>query len=409
MGFIFGSMITSNHLYANDKAALVDNHVLEVQSYPDAVIVPHNTSINPTESMSIEFWVKPNQPQGSWARVIGKRGGSWGEYSYELHYLQGAACLSSIADIFLAQNQSCGPWLDIDYSGDVVCNLEWNHIAITINGTAGEATTYVNGVLIGIDQFDPSCTLASGSSEFRIGNTNGYTETQFIGKVDNVRIWNVALTQEQVLFWMNNNITVEMASKMPELGASWDFENGAQDATGVNNGYLNGSASIIVDNLIGITDCNNNGIDDLVDIANQTSFDCDQNSVPDECQPDCDGDGWIDACDNDPDVDGDGIPDNCEPDCNANSLPDDFEIEQGIAQDCNGNGIPDECDLMNDPLVDCDGNDQIDNCEIAADSSLDCNENGLLDVCEINDGLSSDCNSNLIPDECDIANGTSTD
>jgi hypothetical protein len=94
-------------------------------------------------------------------------------------------------------------------------------------------------------------------------------------------------------------------------------------------------------------DCNNNGVDDLEDIANQTSFDCDGNDVPDECQPDCDGDGWIDACDNDPDIDGDGIPDNCELDCNGNSIPDDFEIAQGIAQDCNGNGIPDDCDLVN--------------------------------------------------------------
>jgi hypothetical protein len=94
-------------------------------------------------------------------------------------------------------------------------------------------------------------------------------------------------------------------------------------------------------------DCNGNGIDDLVDIANQTSFDCDGNGVPDECQPDCDGDGWIDACDNDSDIDGDGIPDNCELDCNGNSIPDDFEIAQGIAQDCNGNGIPDDCDIVN--------------------------------------------------------------
>ena len=132
-------------------------------------------------------------------------------------------------------------------------------------------------------------------------------------------------------------------------------------------------------------DCNENGIDDLEDIANQTSFDCDQNSVPDECQPDCDGDGWIDACDNDSDVDGDGIPDNCEPDCNANSLPDDYEIQIGIAQDCNLNGIPDECDISTDPLLDCDGNGAIDSCEIASNPALDCNNNGLLDACELVD------------------------
>ena len=51
--------------------------------------------------------------------------------------------------------------------------------------------------------------------------------------------------------------------------------------------------------------------------------------MPDECQSDCDGDGWIDPCDNDADVDADGVPDNCEDDCNDNNIPDDFVIASG--------------------------------------------------------------------------------
>jgi parallel beta-helix repeat protein len=130
-------------------------------------------------------------------------------------------------------------------------------------------------------------------------------------------------------------------------------------------------------------DCNENGIGDICDVADSTSFDCDQNNVPDECQPDCDGDGWIDACDNDPDVDGDGIPDNCEEDCNGNTLPDHWEIEMGWVEDCNGNLIPDECDL--------------------ADGTVeDCNFNGVPDSCDITDGTEEDCNENGVPDSCDI-------
>lgn len=44
-------------------------------------------------------------------------------------------------------------------------------------------------------------------------------------------------------------------------------------------------------------DCNQNGIEDAVDIATLASLDCDVNGVPDECQPDSDGDGTPDACD----------------------------------------------------------------------------------------------------------------
>ena len=92
-------------------------------------------------------------------------------------------------------------------------------------------------------------------------------------------------------------------------------------------------------------DCNDNGIGDVCDVADQTSYDCDQNGVPDECQTDCDGDGWIDPCDNDGDCDEDGIPDNCELDCNENDIPDDCDIIFGISEDCNENGVPDECDI----------------------------------------------------------------
>jgi len=63
-----------------------------------------------------------------------------------------------------------------------------------------------------------------------------------------------------------------------------------------------------------ITDCNNNGIDDALDIASGTSADCDHNGVPDECQPDCDNDGIPDVCETG-DCDGDGIPDDCDDPC----------------------------------------------------------------------------------------------
>jgi hypothetical protein len=55
-------------------------------------------------------------------------------------------------------------------------------------------------------------------------------------------------------------------------------------------------------------DCNENGVADADDIAGGTSDDCNVNRTPDECepQPDFDGDGWIDLCDDD--MDDDGVP-----------------------------------------------------------------------------------------------------
>lgn len=65
-------------------------------------------------------------------------------------------------------------------------------------------------------------------------------------------------------------------------------------------------------------DCNDNGVDDSEDIANQTSEDCNGNGIPDECEPD--------------------------EDCNMNSVQDICDIAQGPSSDDDGNGIPDECE-----------------------------------------------------------------
>lgn len=71
-----------------------------------------------------------------------------------------------------------------------------------------------------------------------------------------------------------------------------------------------------------IVDCNNNQIDDPIDIASGTSHDCDHNGVPDECQPDCDHDG---------------IPDVCEADCDGNGIPNDCDVPCPSCQETAGN------------------------------------------------------------------------
>lgn len=80
----------------------------------------------------------------------------------------------------------------------------------------------------------------------------------------------------------------------------------------------------------------------------------------DSCNPDTDGDGWLDGEDNCPltpnpgqeDCDGDGMGDACAiangfaEDCNGNGVPDSCDILSGASPDRNGNGIPDECEFM---------------------------------------------------------------
>jgi len=90
-------------------------------------------------------------------------------------------------------------------------------------------------------------------------------------------------------------------------------------------------------------DCNGNGVWDLDDIAGGTSEDCNNNTRPDECEPE--------------------IPEDCAPqggdDCNGNGVRDACDLACGSSSDLNGNQLPDECE-------DCNGNQYPDDEDNAA-------------------------------------------
>jgi len=104
-------------------------------------------------------------------------------------------------------------------------------------------------------------------------------------------------------------------------------------------------------------DCNANGILDACDVG------CD----PVLCAPPCAASG--DCNDN-------LIPDECEPDCNANGTPDSCDVSGGVSVDCDDNGVPDECD------PDCDGDGIPDACEPVADTDAD-GVNDCDDLCPL--------------------------
>jgi len=137
-------------------------------------------------------------------------------------------------------------------------------------------------------------------------------------------------------------------------------------------------------------DCNANAVLDALDIANETSDDCNGNGVPDECEG----------------------PSN---DCNNNAIPDVCDIAGPASDDCNGNAVPDECDISDLTSLDCDSpnwaaNSVPDECDIAncppADPDCDdCNANGVPDACDIASAFSDDINpADGRPDECQLGN-----
>ncbi|HPF41757.1 MAG TPA: PQQ-dependent sugar dehydrogenase [Phycisphaerae bacterium] len=59
-------------------------------------------------------------------------------------------------------------------------------------------------------------------------------------------------------------------------------------------------------------------------------------------------------------------------DCNNNGIDDAIDMAQGTESDCDGDCVPDSCQITADPNLDCNSNGELDSCELAADPSLDC-------------------------------------
>lgn len=133
------------------------------------------------------------------------------------------------------------------------------------------------------------------------------------------------------LNWRENLITTDDL-----LAAGWTPSANTLIRFTVNDGGTQSYAEAAIDAVrvcqVKIDDCNVNCIDDAADIANLTSFDCNDNGVPDECEE------GVTPCD-----------------CNGNGINDAIDVSMGISPDCNMNGAPDECDIATGVAIDCDG------------------------------------------------------
>ena len=110
---------------------------------------------------------------------------------------------------------------------------QWYHLAGTYDGNT--IRTYINGVerASGDDAAAPG--IAASACSVRIGASGGFPSRYFNGRIDDVRIWNVARTAAQIQADMNRGL----AGNEPGLVGYWRFDEGsgtvANDATSNHN------------------------------------------------------------------------------------------------------------------------------------------------------------------------------
>ncbi len=182
------------------------------------VEVPSAPALNPTSGITIEAWVDVSDANsGECSSIIGKDwlNSYWvGICGHTLRsYLRGG-----VTD---------------RRDGGTLSGSEWDHIAVTWDGTTRKH--YINGELVG--SWPESAPLTTSSAPLRIGSDVSWEYTPN-GSINEVRLWNRALSQEEIRYWINKPIT----SPQPGLVAVWSLSANANDALGTYNGTLQGNA-----------------------------------------------------------------------------------------------------------------------------------------------------------------------
>ena len=174
------------------------------------VLVSHQNRLNPTGALTLEAWVNPSRIDGC-RTVIGK--------DYRTSYWLGL-CDGRIR--FYPRGSGSAR------DGNAVIANGWTHIAVTYDGTTRRY--YVNGEL------DYQSTEANGPLTTNMANLGigldpapFFVPNYFAGLIDDVRIWGVARTQEDIRLGLRGMDYRAYSITSSELLYGWAFDGRTTD------------------------------------------------------------------------------------------------------------------------------------------------------------------------------------
>jgi hypothetical protein len=162
----------------------------------DWVTINDANDLDLTTGMTLEAWVYPTASgSGSWRNVVIKERPQ-GE-AYNLY----ANTTLNVPTVFIVRAAQTGTPMDASGTAAVPANT-WTHLSATYDGTT--LRLYVNGAQVGTRAVSGAMVTSTGV--LRIGGNSLWGEF-FAGRIDEVRIYNRALTAAQIQSDMNAAIT----------------------------------------------------------------------------------------------------------------------------------------------------------------------------------------------------------
>jgi len=225
IGTTAGDAVNGNHgtIYG---ATWVDGKFGKALSFDgdgDYVSIPDSTSLDLSGEMTVEAWIKVAVHKNYNAIVV--KGPDMAE-NYEL--LVGYPTVDDVVSAILFTDGR--KWLS---TGGVIAQDTWHHVSVTCK--PNEWRIYVDGVKRA-ERTDVASAPATNNYPVWIGNEQGTTGRVMYGLIDEVRIWNRALSAAELAFVApvvnaGDDATINKGSNFTSSGSFTDAGPGPWTAT----------------------------------------------------------------------------------------------------------------------------------------------------------------------------------
>ncbi len=194
----YDSTDNSNDGMINGASLIVDGKLGNALSFDgnDYVMISNSSSLEPSE-ITVEAWVKRNGSPGSCKYIVSKylpdRIGSYSSY--------GLYTGSGGIRFYIGHS---GGWIGSPQaSASIVWNGDWHHVAGTYDGSA--VKLYVDGEPVVGAGSTTSDIYYEGTGNLYIGAYTDSSYLAFSGTIDEVRIWDGALTAGEIMYSYEDN------------------------------------------------------------------------------------------------------------------------------------------------------------------------------------------------------------
>ena len=192
-----------------------DAAALSFDGVNDYVRIPDSPTVRPASALTVAAWVNFSGTPGTYNHIVAKTAGTGTNDSYVVWYQSGALHASSGSPTSQASqlNYTWSPTLGT-----------WYNVAYTYDSTTGAQKLYVNGSLVASNT--SVITLGYDTNPLLIGadyNNQSLSSSFFAGKIDEVSLWNVALSQATI----QANMSKQLVGNESGLAAYYKLDEGS--------------------------------------------------------------------------------------------------------------------------------------------------------------------------------------